>query len=360
MELGRSLDQSPKPISRAQLAPAQHLDSGLEALALIAGYYRIAAEPAQLAYDLGLAGHASESGDLVRAAQRLGLKGRIVKDPAASRLATVPLPAILSLKDGQFGVVALRHADGRLRIVIPPSKSFRDLPPAEVAELGVGELILIARRLGGAGVDPRSFGFSWFLASLWRYRKPLAHVLVASLFVQLFALVTPLFFQIVIDKVLVHKGLSTLVVVVIGLALIGLFDVTLQYLRTYALSHKTSRIDVELGGRLFDHLLRLPLAYFETRPAGQTVARMRELETIRAFLTGQGLTSMIDFLFIGVFIAVLLTYSALLTLIVLLSIPLYLVIALVIRPILRDKINKRFNTGAASQQFLVESIVGIH
>jgi subfamily B ATP-binding cassette protein HlyB/CyaB len=113
-------------------------------------------------------------------------------------------------------------------------------------------------------------------------------VLAASLFVQLFALVTPLFFQIVIDKVLVHKGASTLVVVVIGLAVIGLFDVTLQYLRTYALSHTTSRIDVELGARLFDHLLRLPLAYFETRPAGQTVARMREPETVRAFLTGQG------------------------------------------------------------------------
>ena len=296
----------------------------------------------------------------MRAAQRLGFKGRIVKDPSARRLTAVPLPAILSLKEGQFGVIALRHTDGRLRIVFPSSKSFRDLTPAEVAELGAGELILIARHLGGAGVDPRTFGFRWFVASLWRYRKPLVHVLVASLFVQLFALVTPLFFQIVIDKVLVYKGLSTLVVVVIGLALIGLFDVTLQYLRTYALSHTTSRIDVELGGRLFDHLLRLPLAYFERRPAGQTVARMRELETIRTFLTGQGLTSVIDFMFIGIFIAVLLAYSVLLTLIVLLSIPLYLVIAVVIRPILRDKINEKFNTGAASQQFLVESIVGIH
>jgi len=344
----------------AQLAPAQPFDCGLAALAVIARYYRIAADPAQLAHELGLAGHASGSGDLVRAAQRLGFKGRIVKGPSARRLTAVPLPAILSLKEGQFGVIALRHTDGQLRIVFPSSKSFRDLTPAEVAELGAGELILIARHLGGAGVDPRTFGFRWFVASLWRYRKPLVHVLVASLFVQLFALVTPLFFQIVIDKVLVHKGLSTLVVVVIGLALIGLFDVTLQYLRTYALSHTTSRIDVELGGRLFDHLLRLPLAYFESRPAGQTVARMRELETIRTFLTGQGLTSVIDFMFIGIFIAVLLAYSVLLTLIVLLSIPLYLVIAAVIRPILRDKINEKFNTGAASQQFLVESIVGIH
>src|SRR6202012_5237964 len=150
---------------------------------------------------------------------------------------------------------------------------------------------------------------------------PLTHVLVASLFVQLFALVTPLFFQIVIDKVLVHKSQSTLIVVVAGLALVGIFDVTLQYLRSFALNHTTSRIDVELGARLFDHLIRLPLAYFETRPAGQTVARVRELEAIRGFLTGQGLTSAIDLLFTGVFIAVLLIYSKMLTLIVLLSIP---------------------------------------
>ena len=107
-------------------------------------------------------------------------------------------------------------------------------------------------------------------------------MLIASLFVQMFALVTPLFFQVVVDKVLTHKSYSTLFVLVGGLALIGLFDVVLQYLRTYALSHTTNRIDVELGQRLFRHLLRLPLSYFETRPAGQTVARVRELETIRA------------------------------------------------------------------------------
>ena len=123
-----------------------------------------------------------------------------------------------------------------------------------------------------------------------RYRRPLAHVLVASLFVQLFALATPIFFQLVVDKVLVHKGMSTLVVLVVGMVTLGLFETILQFLRTYTLSHTTNRIDVELGRRLFHHLFRLPLAYFETRAAGQTVARMRELETIRSFLTGQGLT----------------------------------------------------------------------
>ena len=122
-----------------------------------------------------------------------------------------------------------------------------------------------------------------------------------------------------------------------GLVLLGAFDVTLQYLRSYALNHTTSRIDVELGARLFDHLLRLPLSYFETRPTGQTVARIRELETIRSFLTGQGLSSIIDLLFAVIFISVLFVYSPLLATIVLASIPIYVAIAVVVRPILRQR-----------------------
>src|SRR5208283_2503616 len=124
------------------------------------------------------------------------------------------------------------------------------------------------------------------------------------------------------------------------------------------LNHTTNRIDVELGRRLFHHLFRLPLAYFETRAAGQTVARMRELETIRSFLTGQGLTALIDLVFTLVFIGVMFVYSVKLTLVVLVSIPVYVLIAAVLRPILREQINERFNRGARSQQFLVESIVG--
>ena len=184
-------------------------------------------------------------------------------------------------------------------------------------------------------------------------------MLIASFFVQIFALVSPLFFQVVIDKVLTHRGYSTLFVLVGGLALIGLFDVALQYLRTYALSHTTNRIDVELGQRLFRHLTRLPVSYFETRPTGQTVARVRELETIRAFLTGQGLFSALDLFFTFVFIAVLFAYSWKLTLVVLATIPLYLIIAALARPLLREKLNEKFNRGAESQQFLVESIVGM-
>ena len=236
--------------------------------------------------------------------------------------------------------------------VLPASSSLSSC----AEDLGIGGGLWSRR--SAAGVVPE-LRFRWFLPSIWRYRKPLAHVLLASLFVQIFALVTPLFFQIVVDKVLVHKGYSTLFVLVVGIVVIGLFDVLLQFLRTYALSHTTNRIDVELGRRLFHHLLRLPLGYFETRAAGQTVARVRELETIRQFLTGQGLFSALDLVFAVVFIAVLFAYSWALTLIVVLSIPFYILIAALVRPALREQIKEKFNRGAESQQFLVETVVGV-
>jgi subfamily B ATP-binding cassette protein HlyB/CyaB len=326
---------------------------------MIAAHYRIACDPGQMAHDLGLGHRAATAEDVVRAARRVGLKSHLRSGQGPARLESAPLPAILGLKDGRFAILTHRLADGRLRLVEPLERSQALEDIEAVAARWSGEIVLVTRRAGGPGVDPPKFDFRWFLPSLWRYRLPLTHTLFASLFIQLFALVTPLFFQVIIDKVLLHKGMSTLVVVVIGLLLIGLFDVVLQYLRAYALNHTVSRIDVELGSRLFDHLLRLPLSYFETRAAGQTVARVRELETIRSFLTGQGLSSAIDLLFAIVAIAVLYLYSKTLTLIVLLSIPLYLIIAFLIRPSLRERINERFDRGAQSQQFLVESVVGV-
>ena len=341
-----------------QAASAETLDPGLAGLALIANYYRIAADPAQLRHQLALTGRAATAEDLVRAANLLQMKSRIIRRADAKRIGGLPYPAMIQLKDGSFAVLAIAGDKGRVRVIDSLVRSVREVSLKEAEELSSGVAILVGRRLGGAGIDPDTFGFRWFWPSIVRYRKPLTHVLIASLFVQLFGLATPIFFQLVVDKVLVHKGMSTLVVLVLGMVTLGLFETILQFLRTYTLSHTTNRIDVELGRRLFHHLFRLPLAYFETRAAGQTVARMRELETIRGFLTGQGLTSLLDLVFTLVFIAVMFVYSVKLTLIVLVSIPVYVVIATMIRPVLREQIKERFNRGARSQQFLVELIVG--
>ena len=338
----------------------QHHDSGLRALCGIAAFYRIAADPIRLQHDLALKGRACEAIDIQRAAGIIGLKARVVERVSEQRLRSMPVPAIVKMRGGSFQVLGGLNPSGKYRLVDPITRVDREIAPSDIlAEIG-SRVILVGRKIGGEGSDPREFGFKWFVPSIWRYRKPLAHVLLASLFVQIFALVTPLFFQVVVDKVLTHKGYSTLFVLVAGIAIIGLFDVVLQYLRTYALAHTTNRIDVELGQRLFHHLLRLPLGYFETRSAGQTVARVRELETIRAFLTGQGLFSALDVIFTFVFIAVLFAYSWSLTLIVIAAIPIYVLIGVTVRPPLREFVKEKFNRGAASQQFLVEAIVGIH
>jgi subfamily B ATP-binding cassette protein HlyB/CyaB len=336
------------------------VDSGLRALCGLAGFYRIPADPEQLSLELALQTSRADTADLVRAAHHIGLKARIVANLDTRRLASIPTPALLKLRTGAFVVLGGKNPAGLWRVIDPVTHTDRyaelDALHTEIEPLA----ILIGRRIGGPGIDPATFGFRWFLPSIWRYRKPLLHVLMASLFIQVFALVTPLFFQVIVDKVLAHKSNATLLVMIAGIALIGLFDVILQYLRAYALSHTTNRIDVELGRRMFHHLLRLPLQYFETRSAGQTVARVRELENIRQFLTGQGLFSVLDLAFTFVFFAVLLLYSLKLTLIIVASIPVYLLIASMLRPPLRDTLKEKFNRGAESQQFLVEAVVGIH
>ncbi len=301
----------------------------------------------------------ADENDIVRAAQSIGLKARAIDATDPARLERAPTPAIARRRDGQFVVFGGKLASGNYRIVDPITHLNHEVSPEDYISLVEPRLVLLNRRIGGAGVDPRAFGFYWFLPTFWRYRKPLGQVLIASLFVQIFALVTPLFFQVVIDKVLTHRGYSTLYVIVGGLAIIGIFDVVLQYLRTYALSHTTNRIDVELGRRVFHHLLRLPISYTETRSAGQTVARVRELETIRNFLTGQGLFSALDLFFTFVFVAVLFVYSWKLTLIVVGTIPLYLGISFLVRPLQLERVKEKFNRGAESQQFLVETIVGM-
>ena len=340
--------------------PAIPLDAGLRALCGIAAFYRIAADPAQLSRELALHGRCATEAEIVRAATMIGLKARHVTGVSRRRLATIPTPAIVRMKDGEFQVLGGRNPSGLYRLVDPISQTDQEMLLDQLhAEIG-GGVLLIARKVGGPGLDPSKFGFRWFLPTIWRYRRPLGHVLVASLFVQIFALVTPLFFQVVVDKVLTHKGYSTLFVLVGGIAAIGLFDVALQYLRTYALSQPPTALTSSSASDCSAHLLRLPLSYFETRPAGQTVARMRELETIRSFLTGQGLFSAIDLFFAFVFIAVLFAYSWKLTLIVVASVPLYLIVGFVVRPPLREQIKEKFNRGAASQQFLVETVVGAH
>jgi subfamily B ATP-binding cassette protein HlyB/CyaB len=221
-----------------------------------------------------------------------------------------------------------------------------------------GVLVLMTTRERIAGAS-RAFDVSWFIPALVRYRHVLRDVLIASFFLQLLGLISPLFFQVVIDKVLVHKGLTTLEVLAVGLLVVSVFDVGLSGLRTYLFAHTTSRVDAELGSKLFAHLTHLPLAYFQARRVGDSVARVRELETIREFLTSSALTVVIDLFFAIVFLAVMYLYSPMLLLIVLITLPLYGGIVLVVAPLLRRRLDDKFARGAENQSFLVESITGV-
>jgi len=229
---------------------------------------------------------------------------------------------------------------------------------AEFEAVWDGRLVLMTRRVGLTDLS-RRFDLGWFIGAIHKYRYLLGEVLAASLFLQLFALVSPLFFQVVIDKVLVNRALSTLDVLVIGLVAISLFETILGILRTYLFSHTTNRIDVELGARLFRHLLALPISYFQARRVGDSVARVRELENIRNFLTSSALTLVIDLFFTLVFLAVMFLYSPLLTAIVVGAFPLYVGVSVFATPFFRERLNEKFARGAENQAFLVESVTGI-
>jgi ATP-binding cassette, subfamily B, bacterial HlyB/CyaB len=328
-------------------------DPGLEALVTLLHFQGVAADREQIRHRLGTSKIGAP--EMLRCAKDLGLKARTHRTDW-SRLARTPLPAIASLRDGGFLVLA-KASDDKVLVQAPssrPALMMRD----QFLAVWDGALILMTSRAGLSDMT-RRFGIAWFLGAIHKYRHLLGEVLAASFFLQLFALVSPLFFQVVIDKVLVHRALSTLDVLVVGLVAISVFETLLGILRTYLFSHTTNRIDVELGARLFQHLLALPMAYFQARRVGDSVARVRELENIRNFLTSSALTLVIDLFFAVVFLVVMFFYSPLLTAIVLGSFPLYIAISAAATPLFRRRLDEKFRRGAENQAFLVESVTGI-
>lgn len=334
-------------------------DSCLQCLVIMARLHAIAADPEQVRHEF-VKGSLMTPDELLLASRKLGLVAKLTRvDPA--RLATTPLPAIGLGEDGRYFILArvdTSNADLRVLIQDPQETRPEMLSGVALRSRWTGELFLFTSRASLAGEMAR-FDFSWFVPAIVKYRRLLLEVLIVSLVIQLFALITPLFFQVVMDKVLVHKGLATLDVIAVAFFVVVVFEVTLTSLRSYVFAHTSSRIDVELGARLFRHLLGLPIAYFQARRVGDSVARVRELENIRSFLTGNAITLVLDIAFSFVFLAVMLLYSPLLTLIVVISIPCYVAISLLVTPILRARLDEKFARGAENQAFLVETVSGI-
>lgn len=351
------------------------LDSGLHCLKMIAELHGIVADTEKLHHEFSGYNQTSPTfttRSLLLAAKSLGLTAKVVQQDVL-RLANAPLPAMGIAKDGTYFIAGKFDAGSasnlpsaghsklspNARILIqrhnqsPEILSFEDF-----SKIWTGEFIFFKSKASYAG-DAARFDFTWFIPSIVKYRKLLGEVLLISLALQLIALVTPLFFQVVMDKVLVNHATKTLNVIAIGLVLALVFETLLTGIRTYVFSVTSSKIDVELGARLFKHLLHLPISYFHARRVGDSVARIRELESIRIFLTSSAMTLLLDVMFSFVFFTVMLWYNVWLTLVVLASLPIYIGLSLLFTPLLQARLNDKFNKGAENQSFLVETLNGI-
>lgn len=293
---------------------------------------------------------------LLRAAKELELKAREVSSTLA-RLPQLSYPVLALCADNNY-IVLIRADEGKILIFDPRQGKPAIATHEEFATLWTGKLILLTRRFSLKNLEQK-FNFSWFIPVILKFKRLFIEVLFFSFCLQCFGLVTPLFSQVIIDKVLVHKGLTTLDILVIGLFFIHTFEGVLNVLRSYIFSHTTNRVDVLLGTKLFRHLLALPIQYFETRRVGDTVARVRELENIRQFLTGNTITIVLDLFFCIIFVIVMFFYSVSLSLITLAALPFFVGLSLFVTPILRKRLDHKFACNSEVQSYLVESVTGI-
>lgn len=319
--------------------------------ATIARYYGIAVNIPALQEQFATDELHEISVQFVRAVRQTGLKCRHFRRFQVK--GKIVLPALVELPDiGYVILLAVRGDEWLIQRDGASPESF--IPEPNVRYSG----FLFARRFSLERLSSE-FNLRWFADAFWRYKKLIGEVLLASFFIQLLALVTPLFFQVVVDKVLTHQSLTTLDVLALGMLFVSLFDVILDGLRSYQLAHTSQRIDATLSSLLYRHLLALPLNWFLQRQTGVIVARVHELKTVREFLTGSAMTLCLDLLFTLVFFSVMAFYSLPLTLIVITSLIPYILLSAFITPVLRKRLDEQFKQGARNQAFLVESLTGM-
>lgn len=329
-------------------------ETGPAALSTLLGMHQVSVDAASLRHDIGH-GEALTLRDMLRLAKRQsGVRAKAITIDF-DRLRRVPLPALACGRDEWF-IIGRATEEGVL--VYRPGGSVESLARDALNEVWSGELVLITTRETGFGATGR-FDVRWFIPQIVRYRRLIGEVLLITLCLNLLGLAAPLFFQNIIDKVLVYNTLATLQILVLGFVIVSCWEVAFGWLRTRIYSETSQKIDVELGARLIRHLMRLPLSYFEGRRVGDTVTRVRQLESIREFLTNASLSVLIDPPFTIVFLVAMWIYSPLLAGIVMLTLPAYVLVSLVVTPPLRQRLNEKFERGAASNAMLIESVSGM-
>ncbi|MDT8899785.1 peptidase domain-containing ABC transporter [Anaeroselena agilis] len=326
-------------------------------LAAVARAMGVPAEEAGVARAWAAGDGAADGRALARfIARELTLRAKIVAIRPED-LPCQPVPAIAGLKDGGYVVLGKNDAE-RVRVFDPAAGKTRAVEKAAFLSAWDGRLIVLAHPLSVAGWA-RKYNLDWFLPALARYKRFLGEALVGSFFLQLFGLATPLFTQVIIDKVILHRGVATLDVLAVFLLVTGVFQAGMGILRTYLLTHTTNKLDVILGARLFRHIAALPLRYFEQRRVGDTLMRVAAMNGIREFMTGPALTAVIDTVFAVVFVAVMFYYSVSLTLLALAVVPVYLLLNVLATPAYKERLAAVWAAGAAQNAFLVEAVTGI-
>ena len=333
------------------------MNTALIALEIVARLNQVDLDTRAVSREFGITDAELRPEEVLRIAKKYGFRAK-KKQLAMAQLADkYPLPAIMLCKDGGYAVLLkVALAEGKALLVLPAEKKAVEKSFAELEEIGSGNWIIVKHRLLSSQA---AFGFKWFLAEVAKYQRIIGEVLLGSFVVQLFGLITPLFTQVILDKVIVHRSMTTLDVLAVAFLAVTIFELLLNISRNYIFVHTASKLDAKLGSKLFRHLLALPLMYFEARKVGNIAARVRELDTIREFITNKAVSVLIDLFFSLVFVAVMLLYSVTLTLVVLGFVAVIGVIYVTITPELRRRLEEKFQMAASSNSYLVESITGM-
>ncbi|MBK8191253.1 MAG: type I secretion system permease/ATPase [Vampirovibrionales bacterium] len=333
------------------------MQTGLIAFDAIAKLSHIAVDLRAIAREHGLASGEIPCEELLRIIQQSGFRAkRKTLEPEALEN-RYPLPAIALCEDGTYKVLLKINALAKKCLMyIPGHNGPCEWTLDELQAQTHGEFIILRSRQYN---EYRQFGFRWFFEEIIKFRQVIAEVMIGSFFVQLFGLVTPLFTQVILDKVLVHHSLTTLNVLAVAFVGVTGFELLLNLSRNYIFTHTANKIDAKLGAKLFRHLFNLPYAYFESRPVGVIIARIRELDAIREFITNKSVTLMVDLLFSVVFVVMMALYSVPLTLLTLGFIVAIGLIYLIGTPAFRARLNTKFQMMAQSNSYLVESVTGV-
>ncbi|MFH1212018.1 MAG: ABC transporter transmembrane domain-containing protein, partial [Candidatus Woesearchaeota archaeon] len=333
------------------------MHTALISFELIARINQISVDLRTVTREYGIRDDELSKEELLLIAKNSGFKARIKKMPLSELSRKYPLPAIVIFKDNTFGVVLkVNEEDSKVLVFFPKEMAAKSFKQEELENVSSGEYIVFKHRMISTQA---AFGFRWFYNEILHYKNVIGEVLTGSFVVQLFGLVTPLFTQVILDKVIVHRSMTTLDVLAVAFIAVTVFEFLLNTSRNYIFIHTANKIDAKLGAKLFRHLFSLPFVYFESRKVGNIVARVRELDNIREFITNKSVSVIVDLFFSLVFVVVMFLYSVKLTLIFAGFVTLVAILYLTVTPELRKRLEYKFQMAAQSNSYLVESITGI-